>query len=61
MVVLLALPMALDGGIQAITDYESTNLLRTATGLLAGIALAFFLAILAREVLLPDRKKAVER
>jgi uncharacterized membrane protein len=50
----------LDGGIQAITDYESNNLLRTATGLLAGIALAFFLAIIAREVLLPDRKKAVE-
>jgi uncharacterized membrane protein len=60
MVVLLALPMALDGGIQAITDYESNNLLRTATGLLAGIALAFFLVIIAREVLLPDRKKAVE-
>jgi len=37
-------PMALDGGLQLLTDYESTNLLRIVTGAVAGLATALFLA-----------------
>lgn len=36
-IALLLLPTALDGGLQAITDYESTNLRRLATGFPMGI------------------------
>lgn len=36
---MLMLPMAVDGGIQYISRYESTNLRRFFTGLLAGIGL----------------------
>lgn len=60
MMVLLIIPMAIDGGLQSLTDYESNNLFRTITGILAGVGLAFFLAILAREVLLPDGKGTAE-
>ena len=38
LIMLLILPMALDGGIQLITSYESTNILRFITGALAGMA-----------------------
>jgi uncharacterized membrane protein len=38
------LPMAIDGGIQAITSYESNNPLRLITGLIAGIAGSLLLA-----------------
>ena len=38
-IALLLLPTALDGGIQAITDYESTNLKRLITGLPMGIGI----------------------
>jgi len=34
--ILTLLPMVLDGGIQLITSYESTNLIRLLTGLLVG-------------------------
>lgn len=37
-------PIAIDGGMQMVTEYESNNLLRLATGLLAGVALALLLA-----------------
>ncbi|MDH3364714.1 MAG: DUF2085 domain-containing protein [Thermoplasmata archaeon] len=37
-------PIGLDGGLQLITSYESTNALRLATGIIAGLALAFLLA-----------------
>ena len=37
-------PMGIDGGIQAITSYESNNLLRVITGLVAGIAGSLLLA-----------------
>ncbi|MEW5748662.1 MAG: DUF2085 domain-containing protein [Candidatus Thermoplasmatota archaeon] len=37
-------PIGLDGGIQLVTEYESNNLLRVATGLLAGAALALLMA-----------------
>jgi uncharacterized membrane protein len=45
--VLLFLPMLADGGLQAITSYQSTNTLRLITGLLAGIGASLLLSILA--------------
>jgi len=43
--VLLGLvPIGLDGGLQAVTSYESTNPLRITTGLVAGAALALLIA-----------------
>jgi len=38
-------PMGVDGGLQIVTDYESTNPLRLATGLLAGAVLSMLLAL----------------
>jgi uncharacterized membrane protein len=43
---LLLVPMALDGGLQAISSYESNNLIRTMTGALAGIAIGLGAGIL---------------
>ncbi len=40
------LPMALDGGIQLVTPYESTNPLRTITGLLFGFGFSVFICSL---------------
>jgi uncharacterized membrane protein len=37
-------PIGIDGGLQLVTDYESNNALRMATGLLAGVVLALLLA-----------------
>jgi len=37
-------PIGVDGGLQLVTEYESNNLLRIATGLLAGVVLALLLA-----------------
>jgi len=37
-------PIGVDGGLQLVTEYESNNLLRVATGLLAGVVLALLLA-----------------
>jgi len=43
--VLLGLvPIAIDGGLQQVTSYESTNPLRLATGLVAGLVLGLLLA-----------------
>ncbi len=41
---LFALPMALDGGIQLVTSYESTNLTRVITGLIFGFGFAAFIS-----------------
>ena len=41
---LMVAPLALDGGLQAVTSYESNNPLRLATGIVAGIGLALLLA-----------------
>jgi uncharacterized membrane protein len=38
---LLLIPMALDGGLQALTSYESDNLVRVTTGALAGSAIGW--------------------
>lgn len=43
-VILGLLPIALDGGIQAVTSYESNNPMRLATGLVAGLVLSLLLA-----------------
>lgn len=43
---IFVLPLVLDGGIQLISSYESTNPLRTATGLLFGIAFSVFISSL---------------
>ncbi len=43
-VILALVPIGIDGGLQAITDYESNNVLRIFTGLLAGAALAMLVA-----------------
>jgi len=51
------LPLGLDGGIQLLTDYESNNLLRLATGIIAGVALALIIAQFVF-VIQDDRKKA---
>ncbi len=37
-------PIGIDGGLQAITSYESNNPLRLATGIIAGIAMSLLLA-----------------
>ena len=52
--VALLLPALLDGGLQALTDYRSTNPRRVATGLMAGLAQALVaVGILARLLGLP--------
>ncbi len=43
---LVLLPMVLDGGIQLVSEYESTNPTRTITGLIFGIGLSVFLMAL---------------
>ena len=49
-VVLGFVPMALDGGIQLLTDYESTNLVRLLTGTLAGVSVAFLIHLIALNI-----------
>lgn len=38
------IPLGIDGGVQLLTDYESTNVLRLTTGIIAGIAASLLLA-----------------
>jgi uncharacterized membrane protein len=38
------LPMVIDGGMENVSTYQSTNLLRVITGLLAGIVVSLYLA-----------------
>lgn len=37
-------PIGVDGGLQLVTEYESNNVLRVATGLVAGVVLSLMLA-----------------
>ena len=53
-------PMGMDGGLQLVTDYESTNPLRLATGIIAGVALSLLLALYIF-VLADDLKEASDR
>jgi len=45
--ILLAAPILLDGGVQLVTDYESSNIVRLLTGMLGGGAASYFLAHVA--------------
>lgn len=45
------LPIALDGGIQLVTSYESNNPLRTATGLLFGVGFSIFVSSLLLSIM----------
>ncbi|MEE9116807.1 MAG: DUF2085 domain-containing protein [Thermoplasmata archaeon] len=49
-VILLVLPVGLDGGIQLLTEYESTNLVRILTGIPTGFIAGFLMAILVKSV-----------
>lgn len=42
--IIFVIPMALDGGIQLVTSYESTNPVRTITGLLFGFGFSAFIS-----------------
>ncbi|HEX54725.1 MAG: DUF2085 domain-containing protein [Candidatus Altiarchaeales archaeon] len=45
------IPMALDGGIQLITDYESNNMLRFITGLIFGYTSIFYLLPIYNQII----------
>jgi uncharacterized membrane protein len=47
LLILGLVPMALDGGIQLLTSYESTNPIRLLTGILAGASVAFLIHLIA--------------
>ena len=49
-IILGLVPIGLDGGIQLVTDYESSNPLRFVTGLLAGMVVGVALGIITGEV-----------
>jgi uncharacterized membrane protein len=55
---LLLVPMGLDGGMQMISSYESSNLLRLATGILAGTGFAYLLAWFGARMLEPKGAKS---
>ena len=48
---IVVLPIALDGGIQLVTSYESNNPLRTTTGLLFGVGFSIFVSSLLLSVM----------
>jgi uncharacterized membrane protein len=57
MLALLALPVVIDGGLQLVSSYQSTNLLRVVTGLLAGIAVSLYLSRLVNAMLAPKAEQ----
>ncbi len=57
---LALLPIAIDGGFQAMTSYQSTNLLRVATGLLAGVAISLYFSYIANVALAPGRAEKMK-
>jgi uncharacterized membrane protein len=48
---LTLVPMGIDGSLQLLTDYESSNMLRLMTGLIAGVGVSLIMSRLARQVL----------
>jgi uncharacterized membrane protein len=48
---LTLIPMGIDGSLQLLTDYESSNMLRLITGFIAGAGVSFIMSRLARQVL----------
>lgn len=57
--VLLAVPILIDGGIQYAGGYESTNILRLITGILGGAAASYFLGHVADRSLTIKRNEGV--
>ncbi len=57
---LFVLPMALDGGIQLVTAYESTNLMRVLTGLIFGFGFSAFISaiLLSAEVEITETRES---
>ncbi|MCX6651553.1 MAG: DUF2085 domain-containing protein [Methanomassiliicoccales archaeon] len=53
---LLLVPMALDGGAQALTSYESGNVIRALTGCLAGAGLGWGIGMLTDRFFTGDRQ-----
>jgi uncharacterized membrane protein len=49
-VILCLVPVALDGGIQLISDYESSNVIRSLTGIPAGFIAGLLIAVLIKSV-----------
>jgi uncharacterized membrane protein len=49
--ILLLAPMGLDGGLQLLTPYESSNVIRMITGIIGGAGLGLILSRLARQAL----------
>ncbi len=58
---LLLVPMALDGGAQLISSYESSNAIRLATGIIAGIGVAYLLDWFAARVLEPKGRQDLSK
>ena len=58
--ILAFVPLGVDGVLQAVTSYESSNLLRVVTGVLAGLAAGYALAFIIKEfgVIFKSRKKS---
>ena len=50
-------PMIIDGGLQAVTSYQSNNLLRLVTGIIAGVVAALLLCEFAARYLEVDSEK----
>jgi uncharacterized membrane protein len=51
------LPMVIDGGMEVVSSYQSTNLIRVMTGLLAGLFVSLYLAHFAEEMMKPGSIK----
>jgi uncharacterized membrane protein len=49
--------MVLDGGMELVSSYQSTNLVRVITGLMAGIVVSLYLAHFAEEMMKPGSVK----
>ena len=56
--ILLILPILLDGGAQMVSDYVSFNELRLVTGILCGIGVTYFLGYLAENAVKKVREQA---
>lgn len=58
LIVLAFIPILIDGGLQLLTSYQSTNPLRVITGLLAGVAVSLYLSYVANIALTPKGTKS---
>ncbi len=58
--VVALLPIAIDGGIQSITGYDSTNGVRLITGAIAGMAIAGCICVRIAKPFLPSAEETAE-